>query len=570
MNAKQWIFPEALSPQAQTTCAELATALQLPPILAQVLWQRGIQTLSDAQHFLHAGAEELHQPFLMQDMHRAVERLHQAIEGKEKILLYGDYDVDGTSAVALLYRFLEATEASVDYYIPDRYREGYGLSRAGVEYARDQKIDLLLCLDCGIKAHENIQLANDFGIQVIVCDHHLPGETLPPAFAILDPKRPGDNYPFSELCGTGVAFKLAQAYALSQGWPDSATDNLLDLVVVATASDIVPLIGENRILARLGLQQLNAMPSAGLAALIRQSRRVQPLGISDVVFGLGPMINAAGRLGDAREAVRLLLAKDPLEAEQLAVGLDRRNEDRKAVDRAMAEEARSLFLAQPDWEARKSIVLYQKDWHKGVVGIVASRMVDWFQRPSIILTESEGKIVGSARSVRGFDLHEALGKCAQHFSNFGGHRYAAGLTLATGNFEAFQADFEKIVEKNIDPQSLQAEIRLAGALELAAIDFDFWRQLQRLAPFGPGHRSPVFWTEGVEDNGYARLLKEQHLKFSLNRPRQAALPAIAFGQGESLATVQGGRFNLCYTLQDNFWQGQHSLQLQVRDLQAEK
>ena len=570
MTATQWIFPAPLSPQAESACLSLAQALVLPPILTRLLWQRGIQQLPTAQHFMQAEADQLPSPFLLRDMHQAVERLDRAIERGEKILLYGDYDVDGTAAVALLYRFLRGRGATLDYYLPDRYREGYGLSSTGVAYARDTGVDLLICLDCGIKAHATIQEARDHGIDVIVCDHHLPDEQLPPALAVLDPKRPDCDYPHPDLCGTGVAFKLAQAYALAQGLPEAHTEHLLDLVLVATASDIVPLTGENRILARLGLRRLNEQPQPGLAALIRRSQRVPPLTVSDVVFGLGPMINAAGRLGDARDAVRLLLAPDVAAAAPLAQHLEAQNDTRKSVDRAMAEEAKALFLARADWEERASIVLFRPDWHKGVVGIVASRMVDWFQRPSVILTESEGQIVGSARSVRGFDLHGALGQCASHLSNYGGHRYAAGLTVKTGQLAAFQQDFERLVSETLDSTSRVATIELAGELDLSEVDFDFWRQLQRLAPFGPGHRQPIFYSKAVRSIGAVRLLKGQHLKFDIDRPGQSPLGAIAFGQGAHWAAVSQGTFDVCYTLRDNYWRGTHHLQLQVRDIRVEK
>jgi len=563
---KRWILSKTNLDQV----AELQELLEIHPALCKLLVQKGMLSVKEAQEFFHPKLAQCHSPFLMKDMEKAVERLDQAITQGEQILLYGDYDVDGTTAVSLLYAFLSKQTDKLDFYIPDRYKEGYGISLAGIDYARQNGIDLMISLDCGIKAVQQIAEAKKHGIEVIICDHHLPAGNLPEAYAILDPKQKDCDYPFKELCGAGVAFKLAQAYALSQGLAEEETESLLDLLAIATACDIVPLLGENRIFTQVGLERIHQNPRLGIKVLIAQSKKNPPLTISDLVFGPGPIINAAGRLSDARQAVRLLLAEEKAVAENLAQDLGRNNELRKDFDRDMAREAGELLERQVAWDQQKSIVLYQAHWHKGVVGIVASRMVDAYHKPSIVLTASGDTIVGSARSVPGFDVHQAIDQCKDLLINFGGHRYAAGLTLAPENLEKFQNRFEKVVAENIESKSLFAEIHLAAELQLASITDRFWLQLQKFAPFGPSNRNPVFLSRFVEDAGNARLLKDKHLKFQVLQNGSEPLSAIAFGLGDKMDLIQGSSFDICYTIEENTWMGRTNLQLNVKGIRAAK
>ncbi len=561
---KRWILSKTNLDQV----AELQELLEIHPALCKLLVQKNIHSQTQASHFFQPKLKQCHSPFLMKDMDKAVERLDQAITEKQQILLYGDYDVDGTTAIALLYSFLSKHTDQLDFYIPDRYKEGYGISLAGIDYARQNGIQLMISLDCGIKAVEQIAEAKKHGIEVIICDHHLPAEKLPEAWAILDPKQEDCSYPFKELCGAGVAFKFAQAYALSQGLADEETESLLDLLAIATACDIVPLVGENRIFTQMGLQRIHQNPRQGIAALMVQSKKTAPLTISDLVFGPGPIINAAGRLADGRQAVRLLLAEDQAVAQNLAQDLGNNNELRKEFDRKMAREAGELLEQKSDWEQQKSIVLYQSHWHKGVVGIVASRMVDAYHKPSIILTASGDTIVGSARSVSGFDVHHAIEQCEDLLINFGGHRYAAGLTLAPENLQGFQNKFEKVVRESIEAKSLSAEIHLVAELQLSSISSRFWSQLKKFAPFGPSNRNPVFLSRAVEDTGNSRVLKDRHLKLQIEQNGSAPMSAIAFGLAEKMDLIQEGPFDICYTIEENTWRGKTNLQLNIKGIRA--
>ena len=559
---KRWILSKTNLDQV----AELQELLGIHPALCKLLVQKNIHSVLQAAHFFQPQLTQCHSPFLMKDMDKAVERLDQAITAGEQILLYGDYDVDGTTAVALLHAFLSKHTDQLDFYIPDRYKEGYGISMAGIDYARQNGVQLMISLDCGIKAVQQIAEAKKHGIEVIICDHHLPAEKLPEAWAILDPKQADCPYPFKELCGAGVAFKFAQAYALSQGFAEEETESLLDLLAIATACDIVPLLGENRIFTQMGLERIDQNPRMGIAALLLQSKKTAPLTISDLVFGPGPIINAAGRLTDGKQAVRLLLAEERRLAQNLAQDLGKSNELRKEFDRKMLREASELLEQAENWEQQKSIVLYQSHWHKGVVGIVASRMVDAYHKPSIILTASGDTIVGSARSVPGFDVHQAIEQCEDLLMNFGGHRYAAGLTLAPGNLEAFQDKFEKVVRENIETSSLFAEIHLAAELQLSSISSRFWSQLQKFAPFGPSNRNPVFLSRAVVDAGNARVLKDKHLKLQIQQNDSIPMSAIAFGLAEKMDLVQEGPFDICYTIEENTWMGKTNLQLNVKGI----
>jgi len=560
---KQWI-PD---PADENAVRELHEALRIAPVFCRLLVQRGIYTFEAAKQFFRPDWSDLHDPFLMKDMPEATDRLTTAIQKKEKILLYGDYDVDGVTSIALMHSFLEPLGADLDYYIPDRYKEGYGLSYEGIEYANENGVKLIIAMDCGITARDETRRARSYGIDLIICDHHLPGQLLPEANAILDPKRPDCNYPYKELSGCGVAFKLAQAYAQTQHLHPSALEALLDLVAISIASDIVPITGENRTLSALGMQRLNRTERTGLKALIEQSGRQHPLTVSDIVFGLGPMINAAGRLADAGQAVRLLLSNEVDTAADYARILEYRNKLRREFDQRVAEEARALLTEETDWEQRCSIVLYQKHWHKGVVGIVASRMVEQFSRPAIVLTESEGRLVGSARSVAGFDLYEGLRACKDLLISFGGHTHAAGLSLMPQNLQIFKDRFETIAQVALSQTPPVPVVNIAAEIELKDITPKFWNILRQFAPFGPGNRNPVFAVHGAVNAGYSRLLTGNHLRLSVKQNDAPIFYGVAFGQGDVLPKILSGKpFDLCFTIEEQTWEERTSLQLMVKDL----
>ena len=561
-------FRWRLSATDETVAQHLHQVLGIAPILCRLLAQRGISTFEEARLFFRPALHDLHDPFLMQDMDRAVQRLQAALGQHERILLYGDYDVDGATSVALLYSFFAPFYQNIDYYLPDRDKEGYGVSLAGVEYARQTGATLVVAMDCGIKAHHAIGHARDYGIDFIVCDHHLPDGTLPAAVACLDPKRPDCPYPYKELSGCAIAFKLAQALALRQGIPAEQLYPLLDLVALSIACDIVPMTGENRVLTHFGLQQLNRDPRLGLWALIERSGRRYPLSVSDVVFGIGPLLNAAGRLGDARDAVRLLLAAERHSALEAAGMLVQRNRERRAVDQSTTEEAQRRVRHDPAAAARKSLVLFDPGWHKGILGITASRLVEAFHKPTVVLTESEGRAVGSARSVPGFDLHEALSRCAHLFVSFGGHAHAAGVQLAPENVPVFAEQFEAIVQQNLPPEAALPELELAGELRLGDITPAFWRVLKQFAPFGPGNMNPVFLARGLRDTGQSRLLANNHLRLAVGQGDSPVFTGVGFGLGEAFAAVQNGPFDLAFNLFDDDWQGERVLSLMAKDIRA--
>jgi len=556
----QWL----LLPTDDRVAKHLHDVLGIHPVLCNLLAQRGISTFEQAKQFFRPSLDDLHHPYLMRDMDRAAERLDQAIQHGERILLYGDYDVDGTTSVALMYTFLSGFHTNLDYYLPNRDKEGYGVSTAGVEYARDTGATLVVAMDCGVKAHRAVALAKSYGIDFIVCDHHLPDSELPDAVAVLDPKRPDCTYPYRELSGCGVAFKLAQALALRWNTPAEELAPLLDFVAVSICCDLVPMTGENRVLAHFGLQSLNREPRLGLWALIQRSGRRYPLSVSDVVFGIGPMINAAGRLSDAREAVRVLLAAERNSALEAAGTLSVRNRARKQADQSTAEAARRRVLDDPAAAARKSIVLFDPGWHKGIVGIVASRIVEHFHRPVVILTESGGKAVGSARSVPGFDLHAAMSRCEHLFSSFGGHAYAAGVQMPLENVPVFTEMFEKIVCETLPPEAETPVIEIAGYLDFADITPAFWRTLQQFAPFGPGNMTPVFWAKKVADTGKSRLLANNHVRLSVRQDSGPTFSGVGFGLGEAFKTAQGKPFDLAFSLFDDDWHGERVLALMVK------
>ena len=548
---------------------QLQDALQIDPVFCNLLVQRGITTLEAAQHFFRPKWEDLHDPFLMQDMDRAVGRLDQALKSGERILLYGDYDVDGTTSVALMYSFLSRFYQNLDYYLPDRDKEGYGVSLAGVEYAREQGCALVIAMDCGIKAHDAVIIAKSYGIDFIICDHHLPEGGLPDAVANLDPKRPDCPYPYKDLSGCGISFKFAQALALYNNTPAEELMGLLDLVAVSIACDIVPMTGENRILAHLGLHRLNTTPSIGLWALMQRTNRPTPLNINDLVFAVGPLINAAGRLGEAREAVRMMLSTDRPSALDAAGKLVHRNRERREVDFAMADEAGQRVLSQPDMEENKSIVLFSPDWHKGIIGIAASRMAERFHRPAVILTESNGRAVGSARSVPGFDLYAALQDCEDLFYSYGGHAHAAGMQMPIENIDAFVARFEQIVRQQISDIAENPVLEICSALQLEDITPAFWRMLKRFEPFGPHNRNPVFYAEDVEDTGSSRLLDNNHVRLSLRSVGgKTVFGGIAFGLGELFQSLKDQPFDIAFNLREEYWRGERGLSLQIKDMRA--
>jgi len=549
-----------------TIVQHLQDVLKIHPIFCQLLVQRGISNFDEARQFFRPSLEQLHDPFLMQDMNKAINRVTEAIHQEEKVLLFGDYDVDGTTSVALMFSFLKKYHKNLDYYIPDRYKEGYGVSIAGIDYAQQNGVTLIIAMDCGIKANDKVKYAKEKGIDFIICDHHLPEGELPPAIAVLDPKRKDCKYPYKELSGCGITFKLAQAFVEQNNLGESQLLELLDLVVISIACDIVPMLGENRTLAFLGLQQLNETKRVGLLSLIEMSNRQFPLNVNDIVFGLGPMINAAGRLADARQAVELLLSENKIAAKENAQKLYQRNQLRKEFDQQIVQEAKMLIDKNVYFENQKSVVLYQPHWHKGIVGIAAARIVEAHHRPTIILTESNGLAVGSARSVKGFNIHDAIKKCESVLLNFGGHAHAAGLSLEIEQVYVFREKFEEVVQETIEDKTLVPEIDITAILDLENITPQFWNILKQFAPFGPQNRNPVFVTKNVKDSGFSRLLKGNHLKLSLQQKESKVINGIAFGLGDFFPNVQNKSFHICYTINENNWNGKKDLQLNVKDL----
>ncbi|GAB4253302.1 MAG: single-stranded-DNA-specific exonuclease RecJ [Saprospiraceae bacterium] len=560
---KRW----TLIPADEEAVSRLHGELRIHPVLCRVLVQRGISTFDEAKAFFRPSLDDLHDPFMMKNMDRAVDRVLAALRSEEKILLYGDYDVDGTTSVALMFEFLSGLGAKPDYYLPDRHKEGYGVSREGVEYARETGTSLIIAMDCGIRAVEQVENAQRLGIDFIVCDHHLPSEELPGAVAVLDPKQAGCAYPYKELSGCGVAFKLAQAINSRLERSPEHLWQLLDLLVLSIAADIVPMTGENRVLAHFGLKKLNKTERPGLKALIESSGRHRPLDINDIVFGLAPMINAAGRLSDARHAVQLMLANEKFVAADYARLLNHRNTQRKTYNEAIVREAREMLDADPGLENRKSIVLFHPGWHKGVLGIAASRLVELYCRPVILLCESNGQAVGSARSVNGFNIHDAIAACSDLLVNFGGHDHAAGLTMEVDQVPAFTAAFEAAVQGSISEEMLVPELKVNAVVSLSDLSPTFWRVLRQFAPFGPQNRRPVFVAKNVRDAGYSRLLKGNHLRLSVHQEEKKVWTGIAFGKGEDFHRLQKSKqFHIAFNLEEDTWQGNKRLRLLVKDL----
>ncbi|MCU0348038.1 MAG: single-stranded-DNA-specific exonuclease RecJ [Saprospiraceae bacterium] len=559
---KRW----TLLPADEAIASHLQQVLKINPIFCRLLAQRGVTTFDEAKAFFRPDWSQLHDPFLMKDMGDAVDRLTQAITQQEKILLYGDYDVDGTTSVALMFEFLSRHKARLDYYIPDRYKEGYGVSMAGMDYAIANGIKLIIAMDCGVNARAQVAKAKEHGIGFIICDHHLPDGALPSADAVLDPMRPDCPYPFKGLSGCGVAFKLAQAFLRKNGLPDDDLHPLLDLLALSIAADIVPMTGENRTLAHFGLQLINRTERPGLMALIEISGKQRPFSISDLVFGLAPLINAAGRLADADQAVKLLLSANKTVAMDNARVLLHRNQLRKAHDQQIQDEAIRLFEKTPDHEALRSVVLFEPTWHKGIIGIAAARMVERFHRPAILLTESNGMAVGSARTVPGFNIYKAIKTCEDLLTNFGGHDHAAGLTMPLDAVPTFQKRFEATVKSSITEGQTVPEVEVNATLDLKDINPGFWRILRQFAPFGPGNHSPTFVSKNVVDSGHSKLLKGSHIRLSVRQPGSQPVTGMAFGMGEHFERIASKKpFHVAYKIEEDSWQGKSYLRMMVRD-----
>lgn len=549
----------------------LAQALKVDEFVATLLIQRGIETYEAARKFFRPVAEDLHDPYLMQDMDKAVARIEQAIANEENILVFGDYDVDGTTAVSLVSSYLKTYYSNVATYIPDRYAEGYGISFQGIDFAEDNDFSLIIALDCGIKSIDHVAYAKERNIDFIICDHHRPGAFLPDAVAVLDPKRSDCSYPYDELCGCGIGFKLIQA--LGQNRHQTLEDLLpyLDLVAIAIAADIVPMTGENRILAKLGLEVINSDPRPGIKALIHQIKK-ETLDITDVVFIIAPRINAAGRIKHGNHAVELLSEFNFEQAQQFASEIEAYNAERKDLDKQITKEA-ALQIEENNEQKRFTTVVFQEDWHKGVIGIVASRLIETYYRPTLVFTKSGDQLAASARSVKGFDVYNALEACSEHLEQFGGHMYAAGMTLKEENYAVFKEAFEKVVEATIHPDMLTPEITVDAEIDFAAISPKFIRILKQFEPFGPMNMTPIFLSKKVKDTGYAKNLgaDDAHLKIFVKQNNSEGVAAIGFGLGAKLAlTANQKPFQAVYCIDENEWNGKVTVQLRLKDINSEE
>ncbi len=570
----KWIY-KTLSEEQIKIKEKIADELSISPILAELLVQRGITTFEDARSFFRPDLSNLHDPFLMKDMDKAVERLTAALQKNEKILIYGDYDVDGTTSVSLVYKFLSQYSSNIGYYIPDRYSEGYGISMQGINYASESGYSLVIALDCGIKAVEKIKYASSLGVDFIICDHHTPDEKLPDAIAVLDAKRDDCNYPYKHLSGCGVGFKLIQAFALINNIPFSQLTPLLDLIALSIASDIVPITGENRILAYYGLKQINSNPSTGVKGLIEVcGLNDKEITISDIVFKIGPRINASGRMKQASEVVQLLVSRDSAFVKEKSGTINEYNNDRKDLDKNITDEAIALIRSSEYLQQKKSIVVYKHDWHKGVIGIVASRLSEEYYKPSIVLAVSNGMASGSARSVSGFDIYKAIESCRDLLENFGGHMYAAGLSMPEANIPAFIERFEKYVIENILPEQTYPQVEIDAVIQFKDITPKFFRVLKQFAPFGPENMKPVFASKKVFDYGTSRLVgkDQEHLKLELiDSSSENVMNGIAFRMYEYNDYLKAlNPLDICYTLEENSFNGNITIQLMIRDIKTEE
>ncbi|MEP0986404.1 single-stranded-DNA-specific exonuclease RecJ [Ekhidna sp.] len=559
---KRWVYKE--NPEAAIV-EQLSKEININEYLAKILVQRGVRTFDEAKEFFRPSLSRLHDPFLMKNMDLAVNRLTEAVFSEEKILIYGDYDVDGTTSVSLIYLFLKQLSDKLEFYIPDRYTEGYGISKKGIDYAINNDFTLIIALDCGVRAIDRAAQAKAAGVDLIICDHHLPGDELPDAYALLDPKQEDCKYPFKELSGCGVGFKLLEGFCQQNTIEKEKLFEFLDLVAVSIASDIVPIVDENRILAFYGLKKLNQAPSAGLKSLIEISGKKNQFSISDVVFSIGPRINAAGRLTHAKESVNLLIG-DETETSAFADNLNDRNKERREFDQTITTEALEMIGAFK--EDRKSTVLFKKDWHKGVIGIVASRCIEHYHRPTIILTESKGKATGSARSVDGFDVHEAISECADLLEQFGGHTHAAGLTMPVKNVGKFIDRFEQIVSEKILPEQLIPKVEIDTEIPLSEITYKTYNIMNQMAPFGPQNMAPLFGTKNVIVDTLPKVLKEKHIKGFLHAENSTKLfEFIGFGMADKMDQIETGvPFHIGYHLEENNYMRNKSLILNLRDI----
>ena len=565
---KRWIIKEKGDP---AVVRQLSNVLGISEALANLMVQRNITTSDEALAFFEPDLGYLHDPFMMKDMNVAVERISTAVKKNEKILVYGDYDVDGTTAVALMYSFLKEQYSNVEYYIPDRYKEGYGVSFQGIDFAFQNNCKIMIALDCGIKAVEKVKYARTKGIDVIICDHHYPGDEIPRALAVLDPKQPGCNYPYKELSGCGVGFKLVHAYSRVHGIPFSRIANYLDLVAVSIASDIVPLTGENRVLAYFGLKQLNESPRTGLKEIIREADVCHALTIEDVVFKIGPRINAAGRMEAGSKAVELLISSDTKLATGMSKEINSFNIERRNVDRSITTEAMRMISDDLRNVNARTTVLFNPGWKKGVIGIVASRLIETYYRPTVILTESNGFATGSARSVQGYDLYQAIEACSDLLESFGGHMFAAGLTLKKENIKPFMERFERYVNSTITEEQLVPRVFVDSELSFTEINEEFYSFLNKFQPFGPENMSPVFVSRNIFDAGSGRMVGSsgEHLKLDLchESTGQKTFPAIAFSQAEYFEYIKAGKpIDICYSIEMNEFRGNRNLQLNIRDI----
>lgn len=546
---------------------KLSNSLNVEPLVSHLLLQRGVTDFEEAKHFFRPQLSDLHDPFLMKDMEVAVQRVEKAIANEENILVYGDYDVDGTTAVALVTMYLLGRYPNVATYIPDRYTEGYGISCQGIDFAEDNGFSLIIALDCGIKAIEKVVYAKEKQIDFIICDHHRPGAKIPDAVAVLDPKRDDCSYPYKELCGCGVGFKLIQALGQKEGL---AAEDLLpyfDLAATAIAADIVPMTGENRVLAYYGLQVINSNPRTGIQAIIHQVKKKE-LTITDVVFIIAPRINAAGRMEHGQHAVNLLMENDFEKASTFAQEIERFNTDRRGMDQEITQQALAQIVDNKE-EERFTSVVYGESWHKGVIGIVASRLTETYYRPTLVFTKSGDKLAASARSVKGFDVYEALQGCSDYIEQFGGHKYAAGLTLLEEQYETFKKQFEKVVSESIDPQLLTPEIHIDTEIELNQITPKLLRIIKQFAPFGPGNMTPIFIAKEVQDTGYGKVVGEdgKHLKITVTQNGSSPIGAIGFNLGDKISLVKNKqKFDFVFSIEENEWNGQVNLQLKIRDI----
>lgn len=564
----RWVYA---TPENEEAVSALQEQLGIPPKIARLLTLRGIDSYDRAKDFFRPDLSQIHDPFLMRDMDKATERFAEAIREGQKILIYGDYDVDGTTSVSILYIFLKEFGVDVDFYIPHRFKEGYGINEEGIQYAIDIDADLIVSVDCGITAVEETEHAKEHGIDLIICDHHNVGDVIPDAVAVLDPKRKDCNYPFDGLSGAGVGFKLLQGTVKKLGLSEQVAFKLLDLVAISIASDIVPIEDENRILMRAGLEQINTTPRIGIKALLELiNLEVGSISTSNIVFSIGPRINAAGRMGDATKAVQLLISDTPAEAKSRAHELESINVARRDKDTETMEEAKAMVDEKYDLDKISSMVLHQPDWHLGVIGIVASRLVDAYGRPAIMLSTVDGKIKGSARSIDGFNIYEAFKECEDLLEQFGGHEYAAGLTIDKENLEEFRRRIDEIAENNLTEEDFKPELKIACDLDLNDVDMKFWKLLSQFEPFGPGNMRPIFVTKNVRVVGVPTIVGKGHLKMKVAQNGSGVFDVIGFNMHEYLPVVRNSedqQLDIAYSLEENEWNGRRTLQIRLRDVQ---